>query len=69
MPSGAGQNGTYVLDGAADVDVVVDEDDVLVSIAIDVVLLSDAELVVSIGRLEVVVALTVTLKLGVEVGE
>lgn len=71
MPSGRGQTGAYVLDGAAEVDEVdVDVDvAVLVSTAIDVRLPSDAELVVSIGTLEVVVALTVMLRLGEEVGE
>lgn len=65
MPSGSGQTGAYVLDGAANVD----EVDVLVSTAIELVLLSVAELVVSMGWLKVVVALTVTLRLGEEVGE
>lgn len=62
MPSGSGQTGVNVLDGAAEVDEPV-------STATDVVLLSDAELVVSMGILEVVVALTVKLRLGDEVGE
>lgn len=66
MPSGRGQTGAYVLDGAAEVD---DVDDMLVSTATELVLLSDAEIIVSIGILEVVVALTVMLRPREEVGE